>query len=334
MGIPVCLPARRQVKYRMYFFYLYIHLFTTANVRVPVQGSLRCAGWEAAVDGCLQPACVRQQLVQSGWVTSSTELSGGRKLKERSCEGSLRGNREDATPAVHPSGLSSAAHGGMGTGCSGLGEKSKECRGFLTPTPTCFKAEDDKAAAAGTEQLRIRVPPLALCRAGKRNSRLRVGCGLWRAVAREWGDECRINGELSSVPEGQAIAHDLNPPGVADRNINVHVSDTNIARDSSAGFAADAGEGVLERYSARVGRTPEVAQAARWSPNGSRLRPHRHVRGQSARGRRSRRSSRTRNCALTIATSSEVGRTVNICIFSGMLMCTPAQIDFAVDEAS
>ena len=130
-----------------------------------MQGSLRCAGWEAAVDGCLQPACVSQQLVQSGRVTSSTELSGGRKLKERSCEGSLRGNREDATPAVHPSGLSRAAHGGRGAGCTGLCEKSKERRGFLTPTPTCFKAEDDKAATAGTEQLRIRVPPLALCSA-------------------------------------------------------------------------------------------------------------------------------------------------------------------------
>ena len=154
------------------------------------------------------------------------------------------------------------------------------------------------------------MPPLALCRAGERNSRLRIGCGLWRAVAREWGDECRINGELSSVPEGHAIAHDLNPPGIADRHINVHVSDTNSARDSSAGFAADAGECVLERY-CPSGRTPEVAQAARWPLKGSMLRPQRHVRGQSARGRRSRRSNRTRNCALAIVTSSEVGRTVN-----------------------
>ena len=81
------------------------------------------------------------------------------------------------------------------------------------------------------------------CGGREQNSRLRVGCGLWRTVAREWGDECRINGELSSVPKGQAIAHDLNPHGVADRNINVHVSETNIARDSSAGLA---GEGVLE----------------------------------------------------------------------------------------
>ena len=39
------------------------------------------------------------------------------------------------------------------------------------------------AAAAGTEQLRICVL-LALCRAGERNSLLRSGCGLWRAVAR------------------------------------------------------------------------------------------------------------------------------------------------------
>ncbi|OLP80015.1 hypothetical protein AK812_SmicGene39619 [Symbiodinium microadriaticum] len=90
----------------------------------------------------LQPTCVSQ------------------KLKERSGEGSLRSNRQDATPAVHPSGLSIAAHGGRGAGCAGLREKSKECRGFLTLTPTCFNAEDDKAAV-GTEQL---LPPLAQCR--------------------------------------------------------------------------------------------------------------------------------------------------------------------------
>ena len=32
---------------------------------------------------CVQPACVSQQLVQSGRVTGSIKLSGGRKLKER-----------------------------------------------------------------------------------------------------------------------------------------------------------------------------------------------------------------------------------------------------------
>ena len=48
--------------------------------------------------------------MQSEWVTSSTELRGTRKLEQRSGEGSLRGNGKDATPTVHPSGLSSTAH--------------------------------------------------------------------------------------------------------------------------------------------------------------------------------------------------------------------------------
>ena len=185
--------------------------------------------------------------MQSGWVTSSTELCGCRKLEQRSGEGSLRGNGEDTTPTVHPSGLSSAAHGDRCAGSAGLREKSEEGRGFLTPAPSSFNAENDKAAAASTEQLRIGVPALALRRAGQRNARLRIGRGLWLAVARERGDQCRINSELSSVPEGQAIAHDLDLSGVADRHINVHVSDANIARNTRSGLATDTGKGMLER---------------------------------------------------------------------------------------
>ena len=154
------------------------------------------------------------------------------KLEQRSGEGSLRGDGEDATPTVHPSGLSGAAHGNRCAGCAGLCKKSEEGRGFLTPAPTSFNAENDKAAAASTEQLRIGVPALAMRRAGQRNARLRIGRGLRLAITRERGDQSRINGELSSVPEGQAIAHDLDPPGVADQHINVHVN-------TRSGLAAD-----------------------------------------------------------------------------------------------
>ena len=106
------------------------------------------AGWEPAVGGCLQPACVSQELVQSGWVTSSTELCGCSKLEQRSREGSLRSNGEDATPTVHPSGLSSAAHG-------------------------------DRCAAA-----RACARSRTLRRAGQSNARLRIGSGLRLALAR------------------------------------------------------------------------------------------------------------------------------------------------------
>ena len=55
---------------------------------------------------------------------------------------------------------------------------------------------------------------------------------------------------------------------------------------------------------ARVGRTPEVAQAARWSPEGSSCPRQLHLRGASGRGSRKRRSRRTRNKALGMVTSS------------------------------
>ena len=62
--------------------------------------------------------------------------------------------------------------------------------------------------------------------------------------------------------------------------------------------------------SARVASTPDVAQAVRWSPSGSSTPWQLHLRGASGRGSRKRRSRRTRNCALGMATSSRVGRTL------------------------
>ena len=84
------------------------------------------------------------------------------------------------------------------------------------------------------------------------------------------------------MPEGQTVCDDFDASLVSDRNVEVHV-------------------GKL------VARTPEVAQAVRWSPRGSSAPWQRHLRGASGRGRRRRRSRRTRNCALGMAMSSRVG---------------------------
>ena len=139
------------------------------------------------------------------------------------------------------------------------------------------------------------MPALALRGTGQHNARLRIGQGL-------------INGELSSVPERQATAHDLDPPGVAGPHINSHVSDANTARNTRSGLAADTGKGMLERQ--RPSRKDEVAHAVRWSPKGSRLWPQRHVRGQIAKAQPSKQQD-PELCAGDIVTSSEVGRTVN-----------------------
>ena len=84
---------------------------------------------------------VRQPAARaSGSVTSSTELCG--KLEQRSGEGSRRGNGENATPTVHPSGLSSAAHGDRCSSSAGLCEKFFFAH-FLCPVrvrPQCTRS--------------------------------------------------------------------------------------------------------------------------------------------------------------------------------------------------
>ncbi|OLP76860.1 hypothetical protein AK812_SmicGene43150 [Symbiodinium microadriaticum] len=84
------------------------------------------AGTRLLAGACNQRASASSSLCKASG--SPAALSGGRKLTKRSGEDSLRGNRVDATPAVHPSALSSAAHGGRGAGCARLCEKSRQRR--------------------------------------------------------------------------------------------------------------------------------------------------------------------------------------------------------------
>ena len=61
------------------------------------------------------------------------------------------------------------------------------------------------------------------------------------------------------MPKGQAIAHDLDPPGVADGHSNVHVSDANIARNTRSGLAADVAQAA--RFPQRVKAVAAAASA-------------------------------------------------------------------------
>ena len=63
---------------------VFLIFFTTARKvlgPVPVLAAdygLSRAGWEAAVGGCLQPTCVSQELVQSGWVRGAGQPGQGK----------------------------------------------------------------------------------------------------------------------------------------------------------------------------------------------------------------------------------------------------------------
>ena len=74
-----------------------------------------------------------------------------------------------------------------------------------TPTPTCFHPENDRRQRGALSSSGYVCRRLRGAARASETQRLRIGCGLWRAVEREWGDECRVNSEPSSVPQGQAI---------------------------------------------------------------------------------------------------------------------------------
>eukprot|EP00439_Symbiodinium_sp_Y106_P054973 s144_g7.t1 len=163
-----------------------------------------------------------------------------------------------------------------GAGCS-----------FLAPTPPYFNAEHN-------EQLRVGSPSFpALC-AGERDARLNIGAGVRQAITCQGGHDSCIDGELGAMPQRQAVAHCLNAPRITAGNINIHVSDADVAGDAGPSLTTYTRANARSKGSARVGSTPDVAQAARWSPSASRLRRQLQVRSPSGKGRRKRRRRRTR----------------------------------------
>ena len=83
----------------------------------------------------------------------------------------------------------------------------------------------------------------------------------------------------------------------------------------SASLTLRATRALLSRQTRASGRardanTPDVAQAERWSPSGSRRPRQRQVRGVRGSGRRSRRRRSTRRCSGGRVTAADVGRTV------------------------
>ena len=127
--------------------------------------------------------------------------------------------------------------------------------------------------------------------------------GPWLAGPADRADYGGIDGELRTMPQWQTIAHDLDAPGVLHGGIEVHVGQTDVLGDTMQASARSSGI-------ARAGSTPAVAQAARWSPQGSSWPRQWQCLGANGKGRRNPRSRSTRNCALGMTTSSWVGSTL------------------------
>ena len=157
-------------------------------------------------------------------------------------------------------------------------------------------------------ELGVSLSPFAAGGGVDGSARAGVGARLWLAGARDRADDCGIERELRSVPERKVVVDDLDAPRVAHRDVDVHVSDPDVARNACASLPTDAGDGMLERI--RGAKTPDVAHAEQWSPSGSRRPRQRQTRGVRGSGSRRRRSKSTRRCSGGRATAADVGRAV------------------------
>ena len=91
---------------------------------------------------------------------------------------------------------------------------------------------------------------------------LDIGAGVGLAEPRKGRHDSGIEGELGPVPEGETVRDNFDAPRVSDRHIDTHVCEADVAGT----WRQSPGRLAQRRASAAgpvVGRTPEVAQAAR-----------------------------------------------------------------------
>ena len=109
---------------------------------------------------------------------------------------------------------------------------AEEGGGFSTEPPANLDPDNDETRPSRARKLGVCLAPLATS-------------GGLDCPGNRTDDGC-INRELRPVPKGQAVRDDLNATRVADRNIDVHVSEPDVACNARAALPADAGDRVLK----------------------------------------------------------------------------------------
>eukprot|EP00439_Symbiodinium_sp_Y106_P050535 s2766_g6.t1 len=184
-----------------------------------------------------------REFVQLGlWAFS--ELGSGRELKDATAK-SLD---QRATQAVIAAGLDAA------------GTAAQELHGLSAKPAANLDNDNNEAAPPCPGEFWVGVVSLPV--RGGRDSAWTSARG-WASSSRVRGDTIVASRELGPVPEGETVRDNFDAPRVSDffvsdRHIDIHVCEADVAGNPGASLPADSRSG-----RARVGRTPEVAQAAR-----------------------------------------------------------------------
>ena len=137
--------------------------------------------------------------------------------------------------------------------------------------------------AAGILQSRPRIPPVP-------PSGLPFPC--------ERRNQCCVDSQLAPPQKWQAIGYDLDPAVIQTVDAgDVQVCHPRVGGHPGTRFAANPSCCSLQWSPPQLRRSPDCAQAERWSPKGSRVRRHRQERADNGKGRRGCRRSKRRKCS-------------------------------------
>ena len=189
-------------------------------------------------------------------------VSTRRQLEQRRREGAHGGDSQDAGPALDPSCTCSSPERRREASCTVSCQVAEEGGGFSSEAPAYLDPNNDEARPSRAREHGVSLSPFAAGGGVDGSARAGVGARLRLAGARDRADDCGIERELRSVPERQAVGDDLDAPRVAHRDVDVHVSDPDVACNARASLPTDAGDGMLERKSSRCQDTGRSARRA------------------------------------------------------------------------
>ena len=181
----------------------------------------------------------------------------------------------------------------LGTALALVWAKRQSCC-FRAPPAPCFDGEDHEPAPSGTEKFWV-CALLGFACVLERCSCVLAGTSSGLAGGSQRRYQGGVDRELRSPPQWESMGYNLDPSLSSCRLMWSKLRSlrrvlvVTLAPASRQTLAAALSKGIP-----RPRKTPAWAHAARWSPNGSKMRRHRQMRADRGSGRRRRRRSRTR----------------------------------------
>ena len=213
-----------------------------------------------------------------------------RQLQQQCCKGSLRCDGKNATPALHPGAAGSNTQGRRCRCCACARKWADELR-FL---PKTTRPHRRALSSPGWVWRRLRWAAWSRAKAGRASAPARgspvLPTGLTMVASTASCAPCHGGKPLHTTSMRLASCTEASRFMSAKRTFWATRAPASRQTRASA----------LSSGMARAGNTPAVAQAARWSPQGSSWPRQWQCLGASGRGRRSLRSRSARNCVLMI----------------------------------